>query len=722
MKIKQIIFILILFTIHYSLITAQENNHVFVERGSTKTLTWKAAGDYSAYDSLYFVVKPCTSNTCARLIQKPTGVSYSAPYTTMTCTLYVDETASFNAARYYYSIYAYGPDTVWVTSGNFNLMLNGQTPTDGVASLTPYYTIALSPPVHDPAFIIGDSSADSWSQIDSDSMRVLLGVDTVTSATSLPDSIIYTSELGDTAQVLRGLIGSAGTDSATVSSLINDTTNVLRTEWVSDIGDTAQVLRGLIDAVDVTNYVDKTSLQDIIAQKNFLSGAKFDDDSSMSLNNDLITLGKNAYVQNYLTIHPYYSSSANWTWGTIESLNGAGEPNWTVLSFGSYNSDNSDPTEPSSGLSMEVGYEYSPGLYKTEFYFWTSYPTPGATTIRPLGVNVTSLGGSSVALAADEIFFTNEGFGDFIKITTATNSLQLLDTIVISAAINNYNFLTQMGTGGGTVPLMRIDNSNSVLINPFGSAFTKINSPILAGSDTVGIEFGNYSGDKNYGFTIRTSGSNSGGSMWWNGDSAWFGLNRGGGNLSGHPTDWNAASIDDYRVNFLLGGSILLGTKNKMNLDRGIAFGLTANTPTAVTNQVAFYNSGGDLYAMNGLGFISVLTGTPTFPSLTSTTKITSPLYQGTTVVVNSSSPTDIASGAGFTCYIRDNSAGGTALVIYENSNTPVIISQVGAVFTTASPGANEIQLIGGFVKMTALAGSGMNGHQLGIIVLKPSD
>jgi len=189
----------IVFTSYFLLLTAycyaQENNHVFVERGSTTYMEWKAAGDYSAYDSLYFVVKPCTSNTCARLIQKPTTISYSEPYTTMTCTLFVDETASFNAARYYYSIYAYGPDTVWVTSGNFNLMLNGQTPTDGVPTTSPYYTIALSPPVHDPAYIIGDSSADSWSQIDTDSMRVLLGVDTVTSATSLPDSIIYTSEL-----------------------------------------------------------------------------------------------------------------------------------------------------------------------------------------------------------------------------------------------------------------------------------------------------------------------------------------------------------------------------------------------------------------------------------------------------------------------------------------------------------------------------------------------
>lgn len=174
MKIK----ITLIFVLFSLFLNAQVDNHLSIERGSTTTLTWKAAGDYSSYDSLYFVVKPCTSNTCARLIQKKTSVSYSEPYTTMACTIYVDETASFNAARYFYSIYAYGADTVWVTSGNFNLMLNGQTPTDGVPTTSPYYTVALDPPVHDPAFIIGDSSADSWNQIDTDSMRALLNLDT----------------------------------------------------------------------------------------------------------------------------------------------------------------------------------------------------------------------------------------------------------------------------------------------------------------------------------------------------------------------------------------------------------------------------------------------------------------------------------------------------------------------------------------------------------------
>lgn len=156
---------------------AQTDNHINVERGSTTELTWKAAGDYSSYDSLYFVVKPCTLNSCSRLIQKPVTDSYSEPYTTMVCTIYVDETASFNAARYYYSIYAYGADTVWVTSGNFNLMLNGQTPTDGVPATTPYYTVALDTPTANPVYLIGYDSTNTWEtyEIGSDSTAVTKG-------------------------------------------------------------------------------------------------------------------------------------------------------------------------------------------------------------------------------------------------------------------------------------------------------------------------------------------------------------------------------------------------------------------------------------------------------------------------------------------------------------------------------------------------------------------
>jgi len=207
----------IVFTSYFLLLTsycyAQENNHIFVERGSTKTLTWKAAGDYSAYDSLYFVVKPCTSNTCARLIQKPTSVSYSAPYTTMTCTLYVDETASFNAARYYYSIYAYGPDTVWVTSGNFNLMLNGQTPTDGVPTTSPYYTVALGHPLYNNTFIVGDHSDSTWNQKTTSQTRTILGIDTLSGNTTADLDSLY---------AIVDSLGANRTDSTAVAGIVRD--------------------------------------------------------------------------------------------------------------------------------------------------------------------------------------------------------------------------------------------------------------------------------------------------------------------------------------------------------------------------------------------------------------------------------------------------------------------------------------------------------------------
>src|SRR3990167_5346223 len=213
--------ILILLTVYCLLITgyAQENNHIFVERGSTTTLTWKAAGDYSAYDSLYFVVKPCTSNTCNRLIQKPTTVSYSAPYTTLTCTLYVDETASFNAAKYYYSIYAYGPDTVWVTSGNFNLMLNGQTPTDGVPTATPYYTVALDTPNATNTFIVGQDSDNVWYRKTVDQTRTILNITDDTTTVNANFDSLYTKTSYIVIPEMFGAVGNGSTDDSTAFDL-----------------------------------------------------------------------------------------------------------------------------------------------------------------------------------------------------------------------------------------------------------------------------------------------------------------------------------------------------------------------------------------------------------------------------------------------------------------------------------------------------------------------
>ena len=88
---------------------------------------------------------------------------------------------------------------------------------------------------------------------------------------------------------------------------------------------------------------------------------------------------------------------------------------------------------------------------------------------------------------------------------------------------------------------------------------------------------------------------------------------------------------------------------------------------------------------------------------------------------INSSTPTTIATGISFIAVVRDRGYGGSALVLYENNNTPVIISQVGTAFTTISPLSTQIQLanLSGGNGMTALAGSARNLDNINISVIK---
>lgn len=61
--------------------------------------------------------------------------------------------------------------------------------------------------------------------------------------------------------------------------------------------------------------------------------------------------------------------------------------------------------------------------------------------------------------------------------------------------------------------------------------------------------------------------------------------------------------------------------------------------------------------------------------------------------VALTSTAADIASGAGLLLLLRDNTNGGTALVLYENVTTPKIVSQSGTNFVTAAPTGTQIQL-----------------------------
>jgi hypothetical protein len=89
------------------------------------------------------------------------------------------------------------------------------------------------------------------------------------------------------------------------------------------------------------------------------------------------------------------------------------------------------------------------------------------------------------------------------------------------------------------------------------------------------------------------------------------------------------------------------------------------------------------------------------------------------TVIINSSTPTTLNSIASGIVTIRDQSNGGGCLVLYEYTQTPIIIAQAGAtVYTTGSPSATQIQIAdvgGGSGGITALGGSSRNNVQLSV-------
>lgn len=91
-----------------------------------------------------------------------------------------------------------------------------------------------------------------------------------------------------------------------------------------------------------------------------------------------------------------------------------------------------------------------------------------------------------------------------------------------------------------------------------------------------------------------------------------------------------------------------------------------------------------------------------------------------TYIGINASTPTTVASGISFLAIMRCRGSGGSAVVLYENNTTPVIIAQAGAVtFVTGSPGANEIQIADGGSSITALSGSSVGSNNLNITIIK---
>ena len=88
---------------------------------------------------------------------------------------------------------------------------------------------------------------------------------------------------------------------------------------------------------------------------------------------------------------------------------------------------------------------------------------------------------------------------------------------------------------------------------------------------------------------------------------------------------------------------------------------------------------------------------------------------------INSLTATTIATGISFLAVIRDRGNGDTALVLYENNVTPVIVSQTASKFVTGAPGASQIQIanLSGGGGITALSGATIGNTNINITIIK---
>lgn len=143
-----------------------------------------------------------------------------------------------------------------------------------------------------------------------------------------------------------------------------------------------------------------------------------------------------------------------------------------------------------------------------------------------------------------------------------------------------------------------------------------------------------------------------------------------------------------------------------------------ANTLGFATNTTAVGRFGS-----TGIFYIGTTT-TPTYgsPKLV----VNGNISGGDKITVNSSTATTIATGAGLLFLVRNNTHGGTAIVAYENTQTPTIIANTGGgtTFQTTTPsGSAQIQLTNksGNLGVAALTSSDRNNAELSVTVLQSS-
>jgi len=392
-------------------------------------------------------------------------------------------------------------------------------------------------------------------------------------------------------------------------------------------------------------YIDKTSTQTITGQKNFMGTVKFGSDTTMRLGYVENNVRTGLYIQT-LPTHPYGMNrifksvpadvnSGAWSLATSRNDWQPTRPGQDIPINLGYNWDGEITTGWGAGqwgFQFEPNYERQDTLTVYEYFlYYNNYPSPNTTyEVRPFqvaiyrglsgyyhkrtaGLDVGELrigksGGTSIA----DAFTFNLGETNSIL---GKNNLRLYDTTTVYQAVNNIGWLFQSSSNNSATELMRLDNTNSVVLAPSGANDIKLVGQIFGSATNSAPSFGKWTTQKNYGIGFRTTGTYSGGSIHWNGDNAYFALTQGGGQISGDPNDWENIHPDNYKTSLFLGGVVLIGTKNYGNLDRGIRIGYSSTTPTGVSGTTSLYTVGqfgnAELNVINASGVVSQLSGDP---------------------------------------------------------------------------------------------------------------
>ena len=544
-------------------------------------------------------------------------------------------------------------------------------------------------------------------------------------------------------------------------ALFDDNTNQVYYINFNQLGDSLKVYDSTqVDArFDIIEgaYVTKGTLQNILVQKNFLGTIpmKIGADSSLRAGGQKDGVQIGFEKQMHLADYPSY------TWYRVLPPDTATVGDWSLYSvYSDFDENTTNRTfsnfiiaynnlrkgnKPWMATGMEPEYELGYlGQPYTYYEWWYQFDWPSINiqyTNRPFQIsqlvpysgNPDSITASGV-LSLDALSIGNEMSGGvanalyFGFVKTGVSFLTINDTFAIANNINNIDWLQQQGSGSFNIYLIKADSSDNVYIYTNNGAeygnFIRMGAGLIGKTDSSVVLFGDYSRETNgIGIFGDALSANRGG-FYYNGDNILFGLVRAG--INNVADDWYDFPANDFnsRASLFLGGNLGLGTKTFGGSTVSFALAQTDVVPSTVAGQLGIYNESGILKVKDGSGNVTLLTGDVSFANITSLGKITSIYYNTSRVVtVNNSTPVDLTLGTAIMCYIRDISAGGTALVIYENGQTPTIVSQIGTVFTVSSPGASEIQLIGtGDQKITAQGGSGKNGAQVSVITMRAQE